>query len=268
MNWFVNYEQQAFLPIDSRSISYGDGVFETILISHGCIQRESLHFERLLRGLHKLKFSVAREEIEALFSFVRTKIDNTKAYQGVKILITRGGGGRGYWPSKILETTFLVGFFDLAASNAQTQNGVVIDCSATPSTINRQLAGVKHLNRLENVLAKQALDSDCFEAVMQDDDGFLTECIQSNLFWFNRGVLYTPILTRSGVQGTLRNSVVKHASNLGIETHIGHYQLVDLCEADEVFICNSLTGVIPVIELKNNTTYKVGSYTQQLQQMI
>ncbi|TBR42211.1 aminodeoxychorismate lyase [Marinomonas agarivorans] len=268
VDWFVNYEQQRSLSINDRSISYGDGVFETLLICNGVIQRKQLHFQRLTKGLHKLKFSISTTSLERLFGFIQSQCDRTKAHQGVKIIISRGEGGRGYWPSGDLTPSFLIGFFDYTVDRNLLSQGVMIDNALSRSTINRQLAGIKHLNRLENVLAKQALDIDCYDAVMKDDDDFLTECIQSNIFWVKNNVLYTPILNRSGVQGTVRNDIIHRAASLGVHTCIGHYKIACLHNADEVFLCNSLIGIMPVTAIKNTVDYKIGTYTTLLQQHI
>lgn len=263
MKWFVNYQEQNRLSVADRGFSYGDGIFETLLVCNGEIQFEHYHVERLLRGVHRLSLEISTKELNFLFDFINANIQSDKSVEGVKVIVSRGEGGRGYLPSENSKPTVVVGFFDYQPDDLLCEHGAQLSLSSTPSSINRQIAGLKHLNRLENVLAKKELDKDCYEAIMQDDDGFLVECIQSNIFWIKNHVLHTPLLNRSGVQGTLRHVVINQLCETDV--YIGRYTINDIIDADEVFICNSLAGLIPVFGIKGFAAYGIGDHTRYLQ---
>lgn len=263
MKWFVNYQESQSIGVADRGFAYGDGIFETLLGANKQIQAEDLHCQRIARAARRLGLSFNQSDIEQLFCFIKERLDNE---QGVKVIISRGESERGYLPPQDTPLTIAVGFFPYSIHTSIQQTGVKIDISPIPSTMNPFLAGLKHLNRLENVLAKQHLGNNCYEALMFDSDGFLVECIQSNIFWFKGGILFTPLLNKSGVQGTLRSQIIQ-TKNLS-SICVGRYQLEDLIEADEIFICNRLIGVVPVIEINGKQTYSIGKHTQNLQQQL
>jgi len=266
MKWFINYQENQSLSIFDRGLAYGDGVFETLSMRYGVIQSENFHRTRLKRALHRLFFVFSPQDLDHLFTFIMNHVDDTQLSQGAKIIITRGIGGRGYLPPQKTNLTIAIGFFSYQLDSKIQKKGVLLDQSTVPSTINRYTAGLKHLNRLENVLAKQALNQKSYEAFMLDDDGFLVECIQSNLFWFKGDILFTPLLNRSGVQGTLRSQIINEIHFFPV--CIGQYKPEDIIDADEVFICNRLIGIVPVVEIDHLQKYSIGKNTRDLQKKL
>ena len=113
--------------------------------------------------------------------------------------------------------------------------------------IQPQLAGIKTLNRLEQVLGKQELvERGAVEGVFCDSEGYVVECNASNLFWRKEEKIYTPDLSLSGVEGTMRKQIISFCKEHHSEVNIVRVQPVELDQADEVFICNGVTGPVPV----------------------
>ncbi|MCW4627535.1 MULTISPECIES: aminodeoxychorismate lyase [Marinomonas] len=266
MTWFVNYRLDNFISVADRGLAYGDGVFETIRVFPLYFLHIEDHLARLYRGLSKLAMPLTLEQKHNLYAFLYSDVLPLIHEESVvKIIVSRGEGGRGYLAPKQCIHSIIIGI--LPAPNYQPQRDKGISLSVSPVTIssNRYLAGIKHLNRLENVVAKQFLTLDDFESIMMNDKQQLVECIQSNLFWCKQGVLYTPSLALSGVQGTYRKAIIANQFNYMIQ--IGHFELGDLMSADEVFITNSLMGIVPVIRVSGES-FPIGFHTRKLQTLM
>jgi 4-amino-4-deoxychorismate lyase len=139
----------------------------------------------------------------------------------------------------------------------------------SPRAENPSLAGIKHLNRLDNVLARaEWQDDSAAEGLMLNQAGNLIEATASNIFIVRNRELLTPELSRAGVAGVTRRIICEQlapAMKLAIiETRLSIH---DLEGADEVFICNSINGIWPVTRLLDHTpgVFPVGEYTRQLQ---
>jgi 4-amino-4-deoxychorismate lyase len=133
---------------------------------------------------------------------------------------------------------------------------------------NPALAGIKHLNRLENVLARAEWnDPDIAEGLVLDASGFVIEGTMSNLFIVQEGILMTPDISGCGVEGIMRSIVFEAASSLGISLRVLQITPQDVIEADEIFICNSLINIWPVRQLDQHSCI-IGEITKQLMQQI
>ncbi|MEL0624436.1 aminodeoxychorismate lyase [Marinomonas arenicola] len=265
MQWFINYRQDLISPSD-RGLAYGDGLFETMKVSSAGVEYLDDHLARLARGLKKLAMPFSDAQLETLRLFLRNSIQPlVKTESVVKIIVTRGEGGRGYLPPEDCQHTILIGIGDAPNYQVQQKSGVHLGVSDVPVSENPFLSGMKHLNRLENVLAKQKLSDLHFEDVMLDGRGHVIECIQSNIFWFKRGGLYTPSLSQAGVQGVFRHQVLSNQALYHVE--VGRFSLNELKQADEIFITNSLMGIVPVISLLG-CSIPIGIHTQRLQHLM
>ncbi|MGO3346651.1 MAG: aminodeoxychorismate lyase [Marinomonas sp.] len=265
MQWFINYQQDSVSPSD-RGLAYGDGLFETIQASQQGFRQLDDHFMRLSRGLKKLAMPFSIEQFSELRAFLMQKIlPLVQSASVVKVIVTRGEGGRGYLPPVTCTHNVFVGLTPAPNYQELMRSGVAIGVSDIPVSANPFLAGMKHLNRLENVLAKQRLRSVNFEDVMLNVHGCVVECIQSNIFWFKKGILYTPSLSQSGVQGIYRSRILKTQSLYGVV--VGDFSLDNLKQADEIFITNSLMGIVPVISILESSI-PIGINTQRLQQLM
>lgn len=235
-----------------RGLHYGDGLFETIAVKNGVPLLWDRHMLRLDSGCSTL--GIPRPDYPLLRTEAQHVCDG--AEQAVlKIIITRGAGARGYRPSPLTPhaspATRIVARYPWPAWPRHFwQDGVRVRICQTPLGINPSLAGIKHLNRLEQVLARSEWDDpDIPEGLMLDQTGSVIEATQSNLFIVNGGRLVTPDLSSSGVAGIMRACIIEIAARLSIPCAVTRLTLADVQTAEEVFLCNSLIGVWPIREI-------------------
>ncbi len=236
------------VPAESRGLAYGDGLFETIAIQDGRPRLLSLHLERLREGSRRLLMSPPGE------TWLRDEVAALAALPGcgvVKLILFRGTGGRGYRPDPDATSHCLVLAFPVAAGTAAARPLRVRLCNLRLG-IQPALAGLKHLNRLEQVLARAEWnDPEVDEGLMLDQEGYLVEATQANLFLVCNGRLLTPDLGRCGVAGVMRRLIIERlAPAVNIPVDIGMLTPAALDEASEVFLCNSLYGLRPVAEIE------------------
>lgn len=263
MTWFVDYKLDSTISVADRGLAYGDGVFETILATPKALVQLDDHLSRLYRGLSKLGMPFSLEQKIKLKDFLASRVRPLIHEKTVvKLIVSRGEGGRGYLAPEHCIHTVIIGILAAPDYQDHQNKGVSLSVSPVPAGCNRYLAGIKHLNRLENVVAKRFLSSADFEALMLNNQQELVECIQSNVFWFWRGTLYTPALHKAGVQGTFRKAIIEQQSRHLIQ--VGRYFISDLLKADEVFIANSLMGIVPVKSVAGRS-FPIGSHTRKLQ---
>ncbi|HEY5603412.1 MAG TPA: aminodeoxychorismate lyase [Gammaproteobacteria bacterium] len=257
------------VPVTDRGLNYGDGLFETIKISAGAIQYWQQHMARLQRGCERLR--IPPPDITLLHTEASQLINQycAGANAVLKIIITRGSGQRGYKPPRSVMPTRIVAILPFPDYPNSFKNlGVKITICETRLASNPRLAGIKHLNRLEQVLASgEWEDHDIVDGIMLDNDMHVIEGTGSNLFWVYQGRLYTPSLMECGIEGILRDRVLQLAEKLQITVMIGRYFIEDLLSADEVFITNSIRGIWPVRQIDHNS-FKPGPLTQQLMDAI
>jgi 4-amino-4-deoxychorismate lyase len=249
-----------------RGLLYGDGLFETIAVIDGSMRHWPRHLSRLRAGCNRLGIQ-AFDGAELAHECQSLAGDADKAV--LKVIVTRGSGGRGYrMPDQPLPTR-IVQLHDWPAySPACAERGVTVRVCNTRLGHNPALAGFKHLNRLEQVLARQEWsDPDIMEGLLQDSAGYLIEGTMSNIFLVNDGTLLTPDLHRCGVAGIMRTRVLELAGRLPIDVQIGPVEMRHLQKADEVFICNSLIAIWPVIAV-DASGYEKGAVTARLQALL
>jgi 4-amino-4-deoxychorismate lyase len=146
--------------------------------------------------------------------------------------------------------------------------GVTTRICETPLGCNPRLAGIKHLNRLEQVLARSEWEDPAIqEGIMLDSDGHIIEGTMSNLFLISNNMLYTPDLSRCGVTGVMREVVIELANSLGISVKSITMHRSMLEEGDELFLTNSLIGIWPVVRC-DDKVYALGAVTSLLQQSL
>ena len=224
-----------------RGLAYGDGVFRTLRTHSGQPLWWADHYAKLASDCKALALDCPDSTL--LQAEVRQVAE---AGQGVvKIMLTRGVAARGYAPSMDGECTRIVLSTPLpphARSDAPpdvTVRWCMLHLARQP-----RLAGIKHLNRLENVLARAEWDDPAiFEGILCDDSGRIISGVMSNLFWVRQGELFTPDLSNCGVAGVARARLLRAAARLGIRSHIGQFRSDAILAADEVMICNSVIGV-------------------------
>ncbi len=265
-NTLINGQPSEQLPVTDRGLHYGDGVFETIAVINGTPRLWQRHYSRLQRGCERL--AIPAPDGQLLLEEVARVAQNQTACV-VKILVTRGSGGRGYRPPAQVAPTRLVlcyPFPDYPPDCAQ--EGVAIRVCDTPLGCNPRLAGIKHLNRLEQVLARSEWDDEAIaEGLMLDGEGHLVDGTMSNLFLVADGVLYTPELSRCGVAGVMRATLIDIAQRQGMPLRITPITLDRLAHADEVFISNALIGIWPAKRC-GELSFAVGPLTRRLQALL
>jgi 4-amino-4-deoxychorismate lyase len=246
----INGQFSADLPITDRGLAYGDGLFETLAIRQGRPCRWLAHLDRLARGAARLRIPLPSPK--RLHQEAKRLLDGID--QGrLKIILTRGSGGHGYAPPvPPTPTRILIASLEPAPSRSLTST-----VSSLPPArvrlcesrlgINPRLAGLKHLNRLEQVLARAEWEgSDIDEGLMLDAEGALVCGTRTNLFLFDGTALRTPRLDRCGVAGTAREVVLDAARQAGIELINCRLGLEDLARTPAAFLTNALVGIWPI----------------------
>lgn len=262
MQSWIDGQEATAVNLQNRGLAYGDGLFETIAVRGG---RPSLlvpHFERLALGCQRLA-------IETDLALVRKELLQFASLLGdgvAKLMLTRGDSQRGYASAAGVPARRILQGSPLPAYPVQNaEAGVRLFPCQTRLAEQPLLAGLKHLNRLEQVLARAEWQDSAFaEGLMCDAQGRVIEGVFSNLFLVRDGVLLTADLSRCGVAGVMRAALLEQAASLGIGTQVRDLALADLQQADEVFVCNSVYGVWPVLEIAASN-WPAGPVTRTLQ---
>ncbi len=253
---WVNGRPSGEVSALDRGLHFGDGLFETIGCVHGAPRFLELHLERLAAGSERLGLEAPRRgtleaEVRALAAESPRSI--------IKMLVTRGAAvARGYalryaWPEE---------------DPALWHEGVRVRVADQRLGENPALAGLKHCNRLEQVLARaEWSDPGIAEALMYSSSAALISGTMSNVFLVRDERLLTPRLDRCGVAGVMRRVVLAEAAKAGIPAEERTLGSGDLAAAREVFLTNALMGVRPVREL-GGRALAVGPLTRALQERL
>ena len=247
--FLINGQFNEILSIQDRGLHYGDGVFETIAIQDERPLCWDKHISRLNLGCRCLGFDCPAEE---LLQYEANQLCANTQRGVLKIILTRGQGGRGYKPpeSRGMPTRILANYPWPDFPEANAIHGVKIKICNTRLGRNSQLAGIKHLNRLEQVLARSEWDTeDIAEGLMLDTEGNVIEGTMSNLFIAHGDKLLTPDLTYCGIAGIIRQSILALAPEFGMQIGVMPITQNELYAADEIFLCNSVIGIWPVCQL-------------------
>lgn len=258
-------------PLD-RGFAYGDGVYETCRVTRGQIPLWALHRARLLASCQRLSIHCDPEQLDTYCQQLLSLPDvNQQPDIVLKVMVTRGAAGRGYRIPKISETTYcLLAFEGTPLLSANYINGVKLRICDYRLSINPVLAGLKHMNRLEQIYARSEWNDEYHEGLVLDQSGNVIEATSSNLFVVSNGELITPDLSQTGVEGVMRRLILEHlAPDMGLVPRIKSIALDEVQTVDEIFICNSLAGILPVLSIAFSPasliTYTAGSVTRQLQ---
>jgi 4-amino-4-deoxychorismate lyase len=238
------------LPADDRGLYYGDGLFETILVRAGRARFLEAHLARLSLGCARLDIPfTAMPELRAEIAIA---VSQAPALAVLKIIVTRGSATRrGYAPQGTETPRRVLSVWPSAAPTAaMTEGGVAMNIATLRLAEQPVLAGIKHLNRLENVLAAaEAAAAGTFDALLLNASGQVISGAMSNVFAVRAGRVVTPRLDRCGVSGVMRAVVLRECVVLGIGASEGRLSLDELLAAEEVFITNARIGVVPVRRL-------------------
>jgi len=254
------------VSVRDRGLAYGDGVFRTFPMRSSRPVLWQRQYAKLARDCQTLNLNCPAL---ALLDRDMASISAAEPDCVVKIIITRGDGARGYalpaaaTPTRVVMTNPLPSHI-----RHHQETGVRLHLCRIRLAIQPALAGVKHLNRLENVLARaEWSEQEIAEGLMCDTDGNVICGTMSNLFAIKNGTLLTPELTRCGVSGVMRDLVIELAGSHGIPVQTTAIRIDDLLAVDELFVVNSVIGLWPVIAL-DRKAWNLGTLTAQLQRWI
>ncbi|AYH48669.1 aminodeoxychorismate lyase [Dickeya fangzhongdai] len=243
--WWIDGKAEQCLPVSDRSVQFGDGCFTTARVVNGHIVWLERHIRRLQQAAEKLLLPDP--------DWQRLSDEMQQAAEGrvdgvVKAIISRGNGGRGYSPAGCHKPVRIVMQAAYPQHYAQwRQDGIRLALSPVPLAQSAWLAGIKHLNRLEQVFIRMHLEqSGADEALVLDTSGALVECCAANLFWRKGKRVFTPDVSLAGVDGVARRHIMALLSASAFELHVVTEPLETLADADEVLVCNALMPVIPV----------------------
>jgi 4-amino-4-deoxychorismate lyase len=253
--------------LTDRGLHYGDGLFETIACLHGRPRFLAEHFERLAHGCERLRipfdaFGALRGEVERLAAQRERTL--------VKVLVTRGPAtARGYAPSGDERPSRIVLRYGWPVEDrGRADEGISVRVGSLTLCENPHLAGLKHLNRLEQVAARAELEGSADdEALLLSRSGCLVSGTMSNVFVVRDGRVATPRLDRCGVAGVMRRVILRSAAGAGIPVEEARLTRRDLDESEEIFLTNARIGIWPVRALGTRALVP-GPLTKQLQRLV
>jgi len=248
----VNGEPGKLISIRDRGLLYGDGVFRTLRATRGKAQHWPLHYQKIqsdckVLGIDCPDFALLTAELDGLLAAHPDGV--------LKLIVTRGEGARGYAPPSGAAATHLWDVSPLPDYQAGwATDGIKVHLCELRLSQQPRLAGIKHLNRLENVLAAAEWnDASIAEGILLDIPGNVIAGTRSNLFMVRDGELLTPDLSRCGVAGVQRARVMECAATHNAPCRVAQFGLEQLLAADEVFLVNSVFGLWPVRELQQRS---------------
>jgi len=243
-----------------RGLQYGDGLFETMAVIGGQPRFWQGHMDRLSTGCEKLGIPLTPQAV--LLREVKTVAAGQQKCV-VKIILTRGTSGRGYLPRTPDNANRIVSSYSWPQDSGYlVETGIRARICDLRLGIQPALAGLKHLNRLEQVMARSEWDGrSIHEGVLLDCEDHVVSAISSNIFLVHLGRLLTPRLDRCGVRGVMRAAILKEFRERCEQRRI---KLDMLPEAQEVFVCNSVRGVFPVTRI-DHWEYAIGPVTREVQ---
>lgn len=228
------------VPVDDRGLAYGDGLFETVRMHRGAMPWWSRHWARLRAGAARLGISLPDE---AQVHAAACSLFEDAGEGVLRLQLTRGSGGRGYAPPAAAEPTWIVARHPLPS--AWPVAGVCVDWCATQLTASPALLGLKHANRLEQVLARaEWTDPARHEGLMCNGRGEVVCATAANLAWCEHGRWFTPEVAAGAVAGICRGWLLEH----GV-VEVPAPSRERLLAAESVLLCNAVRGILPVARL-------------------
>ena len=250
LNYIINGSFDHVISPFDRGFAYGDGLFRTMKMVDGLPESWPLHYQKLVADCAVINIvcpsaELLMSDLHQLFSPIGLS-DGEPAI--AKIIITRGEGNRGYTPPAITAPMRVVTKSAMPQyPDIRFSEGISLMVCETRLALQTKLAGIKHLNRLENVLARMEwtdahMTNSIADGIMLDSAGNVIECTSANIFARFGDILITPSLHQCGVAGITRQRIIDLAYTLSLKARVEVIDLPTLLSADEVIICNSLYG--------------------------
>ena len=240
--WWINGREDHGISVGSRGLAYGDGLFETMRCLAGEIPLLERHIARLHRGAGILGLNIHQDVLDAQLKQVMQWLSSqTITDAAVKLMVVRRGEANGYTVGTQREVDCLLRATPVSCPNSGEKLSAHL-CTAQLST-NPLLAGIKHLNRLDQVLASQQLSGED-EGILFDSEAHVAEGITNNLFVVKGSDIITPFLRHCGVWGVMREYLLSEgATHTGYTFAAQDISIETLLSADEILLTNALRGV-------------------------
>ena len=234
----INGKEQSNISIFNRNFQYGDGLFETCVVNNNQILFWEKHLSRLDIGCRKLKIKNIEEEIW-LKDIKKALSLTSKKNCVLKLILSRGNSQRGYSYSDDILPVRVVIVSEM--KNVQAKESFSLEYASSGYHSNPNLAGIKHCNRIEQILARSSLKRD--EAIMLDENQNIISVTQGNIYFIFGQSLVTPKLDRCGVIGSRRSLILELAESIELNVEEGNVSMNEAKKADEAFISNSIMGI-------------------------
>lgn len=231
------------IPADDRGFLFGDGVFETVVARQGRILWGDLHRDRLQRGISRLGLNADADHL--LQALCKSAAASNAPWLALRLTVSRGSGPAGYAPDEASPGLWRISQRPLAADPLDIRPPAAVLTSDIVIAAQPLLAGIKHCNRLEQVMgARQAQMASVDDVLMCNADGQLQCSSKANLFVVTNGVLCTAPCDRQGIEGTRRQLILDTlAPALGIECRLQAASSSGLLASQGAFLCNSVMGI-------------------------
>lgn len=245
--YFENSDHASISP-NNRGHLYGQNVFETIAVANGVPLLFDQHLERLTAGAQRLQIPL---DVNAIVDEIN-RMANSQNKAVIRAMVSMDQGGRGYLNPSTPKGVRIVSLHDYPSHPKKNwQQGINLGIADIRLGRQPALAGIKHGNRLEQVLARSHWQDDWQEALMLDQDDWVIEATQANIFALKNDVLYTPALDQAGVAGIMRDYIISVANKVGVDPQIVSLSVSDIEAADALIVSNSVIGLWPVKQFKN-----------------
>lgn len=261
----INGEDADGVNAFDRGFYYGHGLFETTRLADGAIPLWPLHLRRLVSGAGRLGIPCDEMLLEKYRENLLAQCPDDGI---VKIVLTAGAGGRGYRAPDTVSSTYVFQWVPLPEYPLEwSVTGIPLFLCKHKLAIAPLLAGMKHLNRLEQVLARNEWGDEYPEGLLLDRRGFVVEGVSSNLFCYCDGEWLTPVLSDCGVAGVMREYLMSVLlPEFSYPVTESRFTLEKLVSAEEVFVCNSVIGIWPVVSLADRHHWPLGERVRFIQQ--
>ena len=245
----VDGENSAYWPVDDRGSMYGDGVFRTLRVTDSAPRWWGEQISKLTQDCTRIGLPAPSL---ATWNADLAQIAPSLTSGVLKLVVTRGVGPRGYSPPEHPQIRRLMRYESISVQASPLPvAGLALRICTLRLGWQPRLAGIKHLNRLENVLARAEWNMpDIHEGVLLDHADRVISGVMSNLFIWQQGRLLTPRLDQCGVAGVARARLMRAANAQGIEVEEATLSLQDVFDAEEVMLTNSLWGLRRVARLE------------------
>ena len=254
----IDSDVKGLLPADDRGLAYGDGLFETVLVHAGQPVWWAEHMQRLRGGAARLGIEAPDDAL--WLADANRLIDAHEGQKSLllKLILTRGSGSRGYSPASALVPRRIVQCGPAPVADPRwRRDGIRVRLCDLRLSSQPRLAGIKHLNRLEQVLARaEWSDPDVAEGLLLDADENVVCATAASIFLVKHNELLTPSVERCGVAGVCRAQLLS-----GIGARVASLSSSDLIAAEEVFVCSSVRGILPVTAL-GDLRWPIGPVTR------